>query len=546
LLKKIERISAEMIRLLIVDDEPLVQIGMKSMIDWASLDIEICGTASNGKDAFKLIEKYSPQIVITDIKMPIMDGLELMQQSQQKFGRLPLFIVLTSYEEFHLAKEALSLHAVDYLIKFELSEESLKASIHTALCILDEIMRSLQFQAHSVPVENLLFHERFFIMLLNNLFENEEQFRLQAQVLSLNFDAAGYLASYMEITSTKSDSMDTRQQLNFFSSTLQMLKTLLPKYINCYITALDIRHFSIIFLISEDKLSVYFKQIRDSVESTAAMLQNYYGASIHGAVGRMVENPLEISASFQDSRQIFSKSTPNEPLYFFDAQDYSKPIKNIFNISIFKNDIVSAYEEYNSDHLRTVFSSIEELFKENPSYHLQALDAASNILYLSISLIPNGEELVSKIFNDHPQKYRSLFTLNTTEQILQWLNTLFDGLCSYFTSIKKDYKNQTVLNAKQYIRNNYDKKLTLNEVAAALGISPNYLSHLFKKYSDCGFIEYVNQVKIQEAKKIMAEKNMKIYEIANELGFDNAFYFSKVFKKIEGCSPREYMNKRLN
>lgn len=97
-----------MIRLLIVDDEPLVQIGIKSMLDWAELGIEICGTASNGRDALNLIEKLSPHIIITDLKMPIMDGLELMKECQKKYGRLPLFIVLTSYEEFHLAREALS------------------------------------------------------------------------------------------------------------------------------------------------------------------------------------------------------------------------------------------------------------------------------------------------------------------------------------------------------------------------------------------------------------------------------------------------------
>ena len=112
----------------------------------------------------------------------------------------------------------------------------------------------------------------------------------------------------------------------------------------------------------------------------------------------------------------------------------------------------------------------------------------------------------------------------------------------YFSTQTKDYKNQIVINQKVH-KNNYKTKLTLNEVAAALGISPNYLSHLFRKYSDCGFIDFVNQVKIKEAKKIITQRNLKVYEIANELGFDNAFYFSKVFKKIEGCSPSEYMNK---
>lgn len=89
-----------MIKLLIVDDEPLVQIGIKSMINWGNLGIEICGTAANGQTALDMIREHSPEIVITDIKMPIMNGLELAKTCREQFGSLPLFIILTSYEEF--------------------------------------------------------------------------------------------------------------------------------------------------------------------------------------------------------------------------------------------------------------------------------------------------------------------------------------------------------------------------------------------------------------------------------------------------------------
>ncbi|NLO39537.1 MAG: AraC family transcriptional regulator [Ruminiclostridium sp.] len=533
-----------MIRLLIADDEPLVQIGIKSMLDWASFGIEICGIASNGQDALAMIEKYSAQIVITDIKMPIMDGLQLMQECRNRYGSLPLFIVLTSYEEFHLAKQAVSLQAIDYLVKLELSEAILANSIRKAIGELERFDSGAKLHDQPVPVETLLFHERFFIMLLNNLFENEEQFHLQAKDLSLNFDAAGFQVAYMEIVSPKSETMSTKQQMSFFSSVLQMVKTLLTKYIRCYITPLDIRHFAIIFLISGNEDTDYTKQIRTSVENSAQMLHKYYGASIYGVAGRRVDHPLDISASFQDARQIFSKALPEKPLLFFEEQQISAPVRNIFNMAIFKNEIVSAFEELDAEHLKTVFSSITDLFRENPSYFLQALDAASSILYLSISLLTDGEELVSNIFADNPQKYRCLFTLNTTEQILQWLNTLFQGLYTHFESRRKDYKNQIVANAKLYIRNNYAKKLSLNEVAAALGVSPNYLSSLFGKYSDCGFVDYVNQIKIHQAREMMTDQSLKIQDIAEQLGFDNAFYFSKVFKKVEGCSPREYLGKR--
>ena len=100
-----------MYQLLIVDDEPLVQAGIRSMLNWAEQDIEICGTAMNGQAALKIIEVKSPDIIITDIKMPVMSGLELIKICRERYGQTrPHFIILTSYEDFHMAKEALTLY----------------------------------------------------------------------------------------------------------------------------------------------------------------------------------------------------------------------------------------------------------------------------------------------------------------------------------------------------------------------------------------------------------------------------------------------------
>ena len=133
--------------------------------------------------------------------------------------------------------------------------------------------------------------------------------------------------------------------------------------------------------------------------------------------------------------------------------------------------------------------------------------------------------------------------MNSTEQIIGWMQTLCEGLCDFFSSEKDNYKNHVVTNVKAYINRNLDQKLSLNEVAAAFDISPAYLSKLFGKYSELGFVNYVNYAKINAAKEMLRESNDKVYEIAAKLGFESAFYFSKVFKKIEGCSPREYMQK---
>ncbi len=136
-----------MIKLLIVDDEPLVQIGIKSMLNWADYGIEVCGTAMNGQAALSMIEEFAPELVITDIKMPILNGLDLVKQCRELYGPIPVFIVLTSYEEFQLVRTALSYQVTDYLIKLELDPDSLAQSIRRALDRLEEQKVSAAYKA---------------------------------------------------------------------------------------------------------------------------------------------------------------------------------------------------------------------------------------------------------------------------------------------------------------------------------------------------------------------------------------------------------------
>ncbi len=154
--------------------------------------------------------------------------------------------------------------------------------------------------------------------------------------------------------------------------------------------------------------------------------------------------------------------------------------------------------------------------------------------------MPNGEETVSQIFSDYPDGYRSIYRQATVEQVIDWLTFFGTHLCHLLDERKKTYKNHIVSNVQKYIGEHIEEKLTLNDIASVFHISPNYLSLLFKKYNDAGFSEYISQMKIARAKELMAEGNLKIYEIADRLGFESAFYFSKVFKKITGYTPRDY------
>lgn len=531
-----------MYKLLIVDDEPLVQVGIKSMLPWESMQIEIIGIASNGRAALSIIEKDMPDIVITDIKMPIMSGLELARICLERYeDRQPAFIILTSYEDFELAREALTCRVSDYLVKLELTPEVLRESVEK---IIEKLDRASTKEAR--PEEGLTlysYHDKFFISLLHNLFESREQFTLQCQELKINFASAGYVCCYCEIIGNSSEQLNGDKQINLFHSSFQMSRELFSKYQFCYDMVLDLHHFALIFCYSDPSGESFQETLAQTIDNVGNTLHNYFNVSLHVGVGTWVSDPLAVTESYQYARDAFSNTSAHTPTVFFDDCHRKTDYKKSFNFAIFKESLSRAYEEFDADTLSDTLTEIIDLFRAHPGHHLQAMDCASNILYMSISLLPNGEETVSGIFSDSPDNYRTLYKMTTMEQIIDWLTYFRDSLCEIFREHKKEFRKPIVSQVKHYIREHVTEHLSLNEVAAVFAISPNYLSQLFKKYNDVGYNDYVTQCKIDEARRLLSSGSYKVYEVAEMLGFVSAFYFSKVFKKVVGVPPTEYMQK---
>ena len=527
-----------MYKLLIVDDEPLVQIGVSSMLDWNSYNITICGTASNGEIALHMIEEDMPDLVICDIKMPVMDGLQLLKYCRETYGELPVFLILTSYEEFQLAKEALKYGVLDYLVKLELDRDSLSTAVQKALDFLNKHGHSDSFYLDTkTDIQGEL--DKFFIRLLHNLFEDEAQFALEVKELHLDFSAPYYTVCYCQIKNCALSEQENEQLFQLYFSTIQMVREIIVKYLNCYITGLDMKHFSI--LVPLEEAAFYGEMLSFALHKTFLMVQNYFNVTILTSVGSLCKSPSQIAESYQDARQIASLATLEEPLLFYDLLKETAPDRNAFNLSLFKDGIIRAFDEFDTVSLKKIFEEIISLFAANPTHYLQAMDAASNILYLAISLLPDGHNLINQMFADYPDGYRSLYRLTATEQVLNWLEFFQEQLCLQLEERKKNYKNPIVSNVQHYIMEHIEERLTLNDVASFFGVSPNYLSQLFKKYSEIGFSEYISQQNIARAKEYMSEGNLKMYEIAERLGFESAFYFSKVFKKVTGFAPRDYM-----
>ncbi len=414
-----------MIKMLIADDEPLVCVGIQSMLQWDKYGIEVVGTARNGQVAEEMIEELRPDIIISDIKMPVKTGLELAEHCVKKYGRIPLFIFLTSYEEFDFVKKAMHLQVVDYLIKLELSPENLEVAVKKAIGILNRYNK-ISSGNHDSQISIPILREKFFIRLYNNLFDNDEQYERQKKDLDIKFTALSYIASYCEISKSDISNVPDDKLFSLYTGTIQMVKETLHNINSYYITVLDMRHFIITFCLDGDS-----KECRQIIEQALIRAQgavnSYFNIVLKAAIGNSVNDPRNLSESYTSAVHFFNDVTDNNSIVFF--------------------------EEANSER-----------------YH---------------------KMLVNKV--------------------------------------------------QKYIIDNLNTRLTLNTVATKFNFSSNYLSQLFSKYSGEGFVEFITAARITEAKKMLLRCEGHIYEISQKLGFDNAFYFSKVFKKYEGVSPREYL-----
>ena len=390
---------------LLVDDEPLVLIGMQGMLNWAALGYEVVGTARNGAEALKAVQEKQPDIVVSDIRMPVMDGFALAEACH-KDGSALAFIMLTSYEEFDYVKRSMRLGVVDYLVKIDLTADSLTAALEHARATAEK-EKKLRMPSPA-PVSLDTFRDRLFLQLYGGLFTDRAVFDRQCAELGVTFKAPRHIVA---VGSLQTPDLPTSQLVTLSTGVTRMAAETLPKYRPCRVTAMDLRHFSVLLPLEadEDPEAV----LAPILKTAGQILYNYFSTAIYWAVGRPVNDILKISESQHDAFAALPLLHEGEPVAFY---------------------------------------------HESPNTQL-------------------------------------------------------------------DHRAQVVGQVQQYIRDHLSERLTLNDVAAVFNV------------------EFVTATRITAAKELMASTDLKVYEISDKVGFDSAFYFSKVFKKLEGVSPREYMQR---
>jgi len=563
-----------MYRIMLIDDEPLIISGISSLIPWEEYDCTIVGKATNGKIAFEQIMQLQPDIIITDIKMPVMNGLELIAKCKEQ-NLIFSFIVLTNIEEFELAKEAINLGAADYLVKIELTEEILISSLIKVKHLYDQLISSNSnlrvnrfIEASNEEIMKVLFNKLFSSKTLPGAV-NTEVSKASSEIPTLiepeNFHSVNIPFNTSDFTNQELQIAELfispfLMMLNISYSNAQYLKgneqsdfKQIMTYASGIINEMLGRIFKqscilpweqrrFLIIVSSENMISLSEALVSFCQKVNTVLKNYFEITVSIGVSNIADTIFELPKYVNQAITAidYYYFDTSSPIIFYSERADKVTHPNNFDINFLKKDLTLALQQNDSQKTNTIFEQIIDLFTTYTPQKKQAINACINLYTFIHSFFEYNESLSNDLFPDTVTIMEHLNQLSSLNHIIVYLKSFQSTLCEFLDSRKNSRADKIIELTKNYVKNHYKEKLTLSNVSAALNFSPGYISSSFKKHTGYNFSDYISLVKIENAKKLIDTHNYLMYEISDILGFDNPYYFSKVFKKITGISPREY------
>lgn len=541
-----------MYQVLLVDDEPLILTGIQSMINWEDYDCVIVDRASNGKQALEKIEKNMPDIVITDIKMPVMTGIEFMRVCCDR-GYDTVFILLTNLEEFSLVKNALALGAVDYLVKMEMTQEMLGNSLNRAI----QICNQRRILTGKIP--NREFHTKdvkqtateFFRDLLEKSGNIPDEFRkkweepIEEMKLDTIYENGVLLWIYFYKDRGLFENISEEDRKEMLDYAQSLMEQFMSRIHNNCCTLVWKRRGILAILPTLNKTENEYREIGKKI---CNILENYFGCQTLVAVSEPMKNIWEGSkyalSQVNKMQEYYYYYSENPVLLVMDIEErfWSEChiLHDTFDISFLKKDLRQALMQQDKEKVNRIFEELTGLFIEFHPAKEQVVNACANLYYFVLSYVEEYGFIKEEM--PYPSVVmESLQECFTLKQHIRWLLKFGNWVGNIMESFHNGSKTDRIVEAaKEYVRENCGEKLTLTVIASKIGISQGYLSSVFKKQTGGNLNDYINKVKIDRAKELLEKHEYKMYEISDMLGFENPYYFSKVFKKLTGITPSEY------
>ena len=519
---------------MIVDDDVQIRDGIKQGIDWSELGIRQVFAASNGIEALELFEEHRPKIVITDVRMPGMDGLELFE-SIIGFDSAAKVIIISGYSDFEYLKKAIQYGAVDYELKPIKVGSIIKLIKKIKEDIIKEEATEEEFQKYKESHK-----ERF----LQNLFKGKISDRniiIENFKQYFHFDARGILlCAAIEIDSydggygMKPDATNREDIFDTIRNCLQDTILSLSKGI---------------LIRTEEKFLTFVFKIEDTYEYSAFLkckscnafkdinseLESKYGISVSMGVsdrGKAEDVFFLYKKAMKALEYKFYKG--RKSLNFFE-NDSDEPQDDRICDNIEQDEIINCIIKCDFDQADKILKKSFNQLKKEKCYDRKAVESHARLLVdiLVGACKSNGIDIKGYI---NGERWYSVPFLETIDDYCDWTLAAYHNVLNKVKNIIEQ-KNPMILRACEYININYAKDITLSCVACCVEKTPNYLSYIFKKEMGISFSDYLNSVRIDNAKELLKSTNLLVCEIAEKVGYKNISYFTQIFKKKTGCAP---------
>ena len=538
-----------MLRMIIADDEFIVREGLKSIVDWQSFGIEVIAEAVDGLEAYELCERLQPDILFTDIRMPLMDGLEVAMKlkDQKKDIRV---IIISGVQDFSYAKTAVDINAEGYILK-PIKIAELKEVVKRVTTGInkernrEQEMMSLRQQLH----ENLpVIREKFLRNLILGNFKSEQEVYDKLEFLKIPFQrgqsvlvALLQIDNYNQIPEYQTE--EDKQLLSFCVSNI--IEDMMSEH-GCGIS----------FCLSENEFVLFFDQSTtygnnyiEVCEKITSSINKFLKVSVSIGLGSLAKSFLQIKQTYKDAciALKYKFYTGNNSILSINdinivrgvhSNQINQESEDLFE---FENNLISSMKLGNSAEVAEAIENLFSLFIADKS---RAVDYIQSICVEMVCSAARAlyelEERIEKIVLSQAAILETIYHTENVFDLKNKMISLFTKISQYFSN-KHNQKNVKVIaKIKEIIEKRYAEDLSISKLSEEIYLTPNYLSQIFKHATGETINEYIIKTRMEQAKELLKSSDFKILEIAEMVGFDNPHYFSTAFRKYTGIHPQKF------
>lgn len=532
-----------MLKVFLVEDESVIREGFRDKIPWEQYGFQLVGEAGDGEMALPMIRKLKPDLLITDIKMPFMDGLSLSEIVKEEFPKIKI-IIISGYDDFEYARQAIKAGVDQYLLK-PITRTTLRGVLLEMKEKIEQGMEQKDYQAQyqdEVQEFEQFSLRRFFEKILEGKLSVKEIYE-EAAAQSLQLTASCYnlllfsIYEKAEVSSRETRERLIRKQEEVFHYFLRHPQYILFRFnVSCYGV-----------LIKSEQ-----SQMEELTENSLAHLKKVCAPEEdhlewYVAVGTEVERLSMLPQCYKDANHYFAYRFIKPGLHVLSETTLSDCLagqgeKNIGTVDFMQmdpeiiRDFLSRGEDKEiHDFVESYLYNIQNALKSRMFRSYVILNIRFAVVAFLESIGADQAEYLEEI--EHAvQMIRS-----EDSEIFEYFAGMLETAMGIRDRINSCQGGKMLKKALDYIDDHYDcDTLSLNLVAENIGMSASYLSAIFSQNMQKTFVEYVTEKRIEKAKKLLKQTDKNSGEIAKEVGYKDSHYFSFVFKKLQGCSPREY------